>query len=339
MDTNRLNQQIVMAARPVGMPKESDFAMVEEPVREIAEGEFLVRIIWLSVDPYMRGRMRDAPSYAAPLEIGEVMTGGAVGEVIESRNPGFTTGDYVEGMFGWQKYAISDGAGTRKADPTLAPISTALYALGMPGMTAYFGLLEVGRLREGETVLVSGAAGAVGSLAGQITKVSGCRVIGIAGSDEKVEYLTGELGFDGAFNYKTASDYTGVLKELCPDGIDVYFDNVGGKITDAALMNLAVGARVVICGQISQYNLKRPELGPRLLFQLIVKQARMEGFLVFQFADRYEEGMRQMAEWLREGKIRYRETVVEGLQNASAAFIGMMQGANIGKQLVKVSEE
>jgi NADPH-dependent curcumin reductase CurA len=283
--------------------------------------------------------MRDAASYAEPLEVGDVMLGGAVAEVVESRNPAFDGGDLVEGMFGWQEYAVSDGRDVRKVDPALGPISTALHVLGMPGMTAYFGFLEVGKPEGGQTVVVSGAAGAVGSLVGQIAKVLGCRVIGIAGSDEKVDYLTGELGFDAAFNYKDSKDHAGRLKEHCPDGIDVYFDNVGGRITDGALMNLAVGARVVICGQISQYNLKRPEVGPRLLFQLLVKQARMEGFLVYQFADRYAEGLRQMAEWLREGKLQYRETVTEGLENAPAAFIGMMQGANIGKQLVKVSDQ
>ncbi len=336
---SRMNKQVLMAARPGGMPQESDFELVERAVPELADGQFLVRIIWLSVDPYMRGRMRDAASYAKPLEIGEVMTGGAVGEVIESRHPGYAAGETVEGMFGWQEFAVSDGAEVRKIDPALAPISTALYALGMPGMTAYFALLETGKLKDGETVVVSGAAGAVGTLVGQIAKIHGCRVIGIAGSDEKVDYIKTELGFDDAFNYKSTKGYTGKLAELCPGGIDVYFDNVGGRLTDAAFMNLAVGARIVICGQISQYNLTRPELGPRLLFQLIVKQARVEGFLVFQFADRYHEGMRQMADWLQQGKIRCREDIAEGIERAPAAFIGMLQGANTGKQLVRISPE
>jgi NADPH:quinone reductase len=336
---SRMNKQVLMAARPVGLPRESDFELVERAVPELSDGEFLVRIIWLSVDPYMRGRMRDAASYVKPLEIGEVMGGGAVGEVVESRHTGFAVGEKVEGMFGWQKFAVSDGAGIRKIDPALAPISTALYALGMPGMTAYFALLETGKLKDGETVVVSGAAGAVGILVGQIAKIHGCRVIGIAGSDEKIEYIKRDLGFDEAFNYKSTKGYTEKLAELCPDGIDVYFDNVGGRLTDAAFMNLAVGARIVICGQISQYNLQRPEVGPRLLHQLIIKQARVEGFLVFQFADRYHEGMRQMAEWLSQGKIQYREEVAEGIENAPGAFIGMLQGANIGKQLVKISPE
>jgi NADPH-dependent curcumin reductase CurA len=335
---SQTNKQVLLAARPVGIPKESDFELVEKAVPTLADGQFLVRILWLSVDPYMRGRMRDAASYAAPLQIGDVMIGGAVGEIVESRHPDYAAGDFVEGMFGWQQYAVSEGeGGVRKLDPDLAPLPTALYALGMPGLTAYFGLLDVGQLKEGDTVVVSGAAGAVGALVGQIAKIKGCRVIGIAGSDEKVEYVTTGLGFDAAFNYRSTKDYSGRLAELCPNGIDVYFDNVGGRITDGALLNLAVGARVVICGQISQYNLTRPELGPRLLFQLIIKQARIEGFLVFQFAGRYREGLEQMAAWLREGRIRYREQIAEGIENAPAAFIGMLQGANIGKQLVKVS--
>jgi len=333
------NRQVLLAARPSGYPKQTDFRIVEIPVPKLQEGQFLVRLLYLSVDPYMRGRMRKAASYAPSLEIGDLMIGGAVGEVIESRNPDYHSGEIVEGMFGWQEYAVA-GADTevRKIDPSLAPISTALGVLGMPGLTAYFGLLEIGRPRPGETVLVSGAAGAVGSVAGQIAKIRGCRVVGIAGSDEKVGYLTEELGFDAAFNYKTSKRYGRVLAELCPGGIDVYFDNVGGAITDAAFAHLKTGARIAVCGQISQYNLEKPELGPRLLWHLIVKQARAEGFLVFQFKERYQQGLAQLARWVREGKIRYREQVAEGLENAPSAFIGMLRGANIGKQLVKVAD-
>jgi hypothetical protein len=329
----------LLAARPTGFPSETDFRIEDAPIPKLKDGQFLVRIIYLSVDPYMRGRMRDAPSYAPPVPIGGVMTGGTVGEVMESRHPDYRAGDIVDGYFGWQQYAVSDGSEmVRKVDPALAPISTALYALGMPGMTAYFGMLDIGRPRAGQTVVVSGAAGAVGSLAGQIARIQGCRVIGIAGSDEKVAYVTGECGFDAAFNYKTVSDYGAKLAELCPDGIDVYFDNVGGAITDAALRNIAVGARIVLCGQISQYNLAAPELGPRLLVQLLIRQARMEGFLVFQYFDRFAEGIDQMARWIREGRIRYREEVAEGIDAAPAAFIGMLRGQNTGKQLVRISE-
>jgi hypothetical protein len=331
------NKQITLAVRPVGFPKESDFRLVEAPVPTPGPGQFLVQSLYLSVDPYMRGRMNAAKSYAPPVELGGVMVGGVVGQVVESRHSRFAAGEIVEGYFGWQQYALSDGAGVRKVDPSLAPISTALGVLGMPGLTAYFGLLEIGKPQPGETVVVSGAAGAVGSLVGQIAKIQGCHVVGIAGTDEKARYVVEELGFDSAFNYKSARNYRAKLKTLCPQGIDVYFDNVGGAITDAVIPLLNVRARLVICGQISQYNLERPEMGPRWLWALIVKQARAEGFLVFQFADRFEEGIRQMAQWLKEGKLKYRESIIEGLENAPRAFIGMLKGENIGKQLVKVA--
>jgi len=332
------NKQITLAVRPVGFPKESDFRLVEAPVTTPGPGQFLVQSLYLSVDPYMRGRMNAAKSYAPPVELGGVMVGGVVGQVVESHHPRFAAGEIVEGYFGWQQYALSDGVGARKVDPSLAPISTALGVLGMPGLTAYFGLLEIGKPQPGETVVVSGAAGAVGSLVGQIAKIQGCHVVGIAGTDEKARYVVEELGFDSAFNYKSARNYRAKLKTLCPQGIDVYFDNVGGAITDAVIPLLNVRARLVICGQISQYNLERPEMGPRWLWALIVKQARAEGFLVFQFADRFEEGIRQMAQWLKEGKLKYRENIIEGLENAPRAFIGMLKGENIGKQLVKVAD-
>jgi leukotriene B4 12-hydroxydehydrogenase/15-oxo-prostaglandin 13-reductase len=335
-----MNRRILLAARPVGFPKDSDFKLVESPVPNAGDGQMLVRSIFLSVDPYMRGRMNDVKSYAPPVQIGEVMGGGAVGRVVESNNPAFNEGDIVEGMFGWQDYAVSNGQGVRKIDPTLAPISTALGILGVPGLTAYFGLLEIGNPKPGETVVVSGAAGAVGSLVGQIAKIKGCRVIGIAGADDKISYLADELGFDGAFNYKTVSDYYEKLRELCPTGIDVYFDNVGGEITDAVFRLINTKARISICGQISQYNLEKPEMGPRLtLTMLLVRQARAEGFLVFQFADKYPEGLRQLAQWLKEGKIKYKEDIEHGIENTPRAFMAMLKGRNVGKQLVKVSEE
>jgi hypothetical protein len=298
----------------------------------------MVRALYLSVDPYMRGRMSSAKSYAPSVELGGVMVGGVVGQVVESRHPQFAPGEIVQGEFGWQQYAVSDGKGVRKVDPKLAPISTALGILGMPGLTAYFGLREIGKPQPGETVVVSGAAGAVGSLVGQIAKILGCRVVGIAGTDEKVRYVVEELGFDNAFNYQSAANYYRKLIELCPNGIDVYFDNVGGAVTDAVVRLINVRARLVICGQISQYNLERPEMGPRWLWVLIVKQARAEGFLVFQFADRFEQGLWQMAQWLKEGKLKYREAIVEGIENAPRAFIGMLKGENVGKQLVKVAD-
>jgi leukotriene B4 12-hydroxydehydrogenase/15-oxo-prostaglandin 13-reductase len=333
------NRQITLAARPTGLPKETDFHLVESPVPSPWVGQFLVRSVYLSLDPYMRGRMNDRPSYAPPVKLGEVMVGGVVGKVVQSKHASFPEGTIVEGRFGWQEYAVSDGKDVRVIDPTIAPISTALGLLGMPGFTAYFGLLDICHPKPGETVLVSSAAGAVGSVVGQIAKLKGCRVIGVAGSDEKINYVTKELGFDAAFNYKKVVDYVKTLKEMCPDGIDVYFDNVGGPLTDAVFLTMNVGARIAVCGQISQYNLEKSEMGPRLLWHFIVKRAKVQGFLVFDFAARYQEALQQLADWLRAGKLKYRETVARGIENAPSAFIGMLKGQNVGKQLVQVSED
>jgi NADPH-dependent curcumin reductase CurA len=285
----------------------------------------------------MRGLMNDAKSYAPAIQIGGLMTGGIVGKVIESKNPDFRRGDIVEGMVGWQEYAVSDGKNLRRVDPNIAPVSTALGILGMPGLTAYFGMVEIAKPRQGDTVVVSGGAGAVGSAAGQIAKIMGSRVVGIAGSDSKINYMVRDLGFDAAFNYKSVENYYEVLKEICPDGIDVYFDNVGGAMSDAVFRMLRAGARIAVCGQIALYNLEKPDLGPRLLPALLLNMARAEGFLVFQFADRYPEGLQKLAHWMKEGKLKYREDIVEGIANAPGAFIGMLQGHNMGKQLVKLS--
>ena len=334
-----VNRQILLASRPTGFPQPSNFQLSESPVPTASDGEFVVRIHYLSVDPYMRGRMNDAKSYAPPVEIGAAMTGGAVGRVVESKTSRFGVGDYVVGDFGWQEYARSAGDGVRKVDPALAPISTSLGILGMTGLTAYFGLLDICHPQPGETGVVSGAAGAVGSTVGQIAKLKGCRAVGIAGSDAKVGYITEELGFDDAFNYRTEPDYLRALQKRCPNGVDAYFDNVGGAITDAVFPLLNVKARVSICGQISQYNLTEPELGPRLFWHLIRKQAKVEGFLIFQLADRFQDALTEMAGWVQAGRIKYRETVVDGLENAPAAFIGMLKGANVGKQLVRLVAE
>ncbi len=339
MAQDAVNRQWLLVNRPPGWPAASDFQLVENPVPEPAAGEMLVQLLWVSVDPYMRGRMRDVKSYVPPVALNSVMEGGAVGKVLESDHPKFARGDIVEGRFGWQDYAVSDGKGVRKVDPTLAPISTALGVLGMPGLTAYFGLLDICRPKAGETVLVSGAAGAVGSLVGQIARIKNCHPIGIAGSDEKVDWLTGELGFDGAFNYKNAPNYGAKIGELCPRGVDCYFDNVGGEITDAVFPLLNMRGRVAVCGQISQYNLDQAEQGPRLLWHFIRQQLKVEGFLVFQFAERYKEGLNQLAKWLAEEQIVYRETVIEGLERTPEAFIAMMRGENIGKQVVRVADE
>lgn len=331
------NRRIVLAARPDGFPKESDFAIVESDTPRPAEGECLVEGLYLSVDPYMRGRMREGKSYAPPLAIGETIVGGVVGRVVESRSPAFIAGDIAFGDLGWTEYAAAPAAALRKVDPNLAPISTALGVLGMPGLTAYFGLLDVCDPQPGETVLVSGAAGAVGSLVGQIAKIRGCRAVGVAGTDEKVAWLTAELGFDAAFNYKRFNRYGHKLDELCPEGVDCYFDNTGGPLTDEVFPRLRRFARVAVCGQIDQYNDRQAARGPRLLWHLIVKQAKAEGFLVFQYERRYAEGLARMAGWLRDGRLHYRETVSEGIESAPRAFIGMLRGENIGKQIVKLA--
>lgn len=336
MSANTVNRQYILKSRPVGLPKESDFDLIEKPIGELKDGEVLVKAMYLSVDPYMRGRISGMKSYAAPVEVGGLMVGGGVAKVVESKNPGFAAGDIVDIYMGWQEYAVSDGCNLRKLDPKIAPVSTALGVLGMPGMTAYFGLLDVCDPKPGETVLVSGAAGAVGMLVGQIAKIKGCKTVGIAGSDDKIDYLTKECGFDAAFNYKTTTDYAAKYRELCPNGIDVYFDNVGGPITDAVFTNLNVHARVAICGQISLYNATKVELGPRILGALIVSRAKVQGLLVSDYAPKWGGAMVEMAGWMREGKIKYREDIVEGFENMVKAFVGLFLGENTGKRIVKL---
>ena len=332
------NRQVLLAARPAGLPRESDFRITEVPVPDPGEDEALVRSLFLSLDPYMRGRMRDEKSYAPPVQLGEVMEGGVVGEVVRSNAGSLKTGDIVTGSLGWQDYGVAKAQTLRKLEPSVQPISLALGVLGMPGLTAYFGLLDIGQPREGESVLVSAASGAVGAVVGQIAKIKGCRVVGTAGSDAKVDYIMNELGFDAGINYKTAGNLRAALDTACPAGIDVYFDNVGGPITDAAMMRINERARLVICGQISQYNAETPEMGPRNLFQFIRMRARMEGFLVFDYADRYAEALAELGPWVAEGKIKYREDVSDGLESAPKAFIGLLQGKNFGKQLVHIAD-
>jgi len=328
-------KQFQLVARPNGLPKESDFNLVEAPLAAPQQGEVLVKTVYLSVDPYMRGRITGIRTYADPVNIGDVMVGGTVGKVIESRDPSLQPGDLVAGSWGWRDGAVASAAWLRKLDPQVAPVSTALGVLGMPGMTAYFGFLDLCHPKAGETVVVSGAAGAVGSLVGQIAKMHGCRTVGIAGADDKIRYIVDDLGFDAGFNYKTVNDYTEKLKELCPKGIDCYFDNVGGAITDAVFTVLNPFGRVSVCGQISQYNLQQPEPGPRLLGQILVKQLKVEGFIVTRFQDRWPQGIAQMARWIQEGKLRYHEDIVEGFENTPRAFIEMLEGKNTGKMLVK----
>ena len=333
-----MNRQITLAARPVGMPQESDFALVESEIPRPGAGQVLVRSLWLSLDPYMRGRMSEARSYAKPTQVGDPMPGQVVGEVVESGDPRFARGDIVVGQLGWQEHAVARGGALRKVDPSLAPVQTALHVLGITGLTAYFGLFDVGLPKPGDTVVVSGAAGAVGQIVGQLAKIAGCRpVVGLAGGPEKVDDLTELYGYDAGIDYKS-DDVNAALKETCPDGVDVYFDNVGGALSETVFRRLALGARVPICGQISQYNLAEPELAPRNLGFLIVFRARLEGFLVSDYAHRFDEGLRRLGGWLADGALRYREDVTEGLENAPRAFIGMLNGANRGKTLVKIAE-
>jgi len=318
------------------MPKESDLRMVETPVPALREGEVLLRALYLSVDPYMRGRMNAANSYAPSVEIGELMVGGGVARVVDSKNPGYEVGDVVNLQMGWQQYAVSNGEGLRKIDPHVAPVSTALGVLGMPGLTAYFGLLEVCGVNAGETVVVSAAAGAVGSVVGQIAKIKGCRAVGIAGGPEKTRYVTEECGFDVALDYKATTDYLGAIQELCPGGVDVYFDNVGGPITDAVLANLNARARIAICGQIAHANDTQPSTGPRMWRHILIARAKVQGFLVFDYAARYGSALEQLGQWVRSGQIKYHEDIVEGFENMPRALIGLFRGENLGKRLVKI---
>jgi hypothetical protein len=333
-----VNRQITLAARPVGFPKISDFGLAFAPLHPPATGEVLVRSIFLSLDPYMRARMNAADSRALSVAIGEVMAGAAVGYVLESEDSDFLVGDVVEGMLGWQEFVVIAGRELRKIDPAVAPISTALGVLGVPGLTAYFGLLDICHPQPEETVVVSGAAGSVGMLVGQIARIKGSRVVGVAGSDAKIAWLVDELGFDAALNYRTAVDFRAEFADLCAAGVDVYFDNVGGVTTDAIVQCLNSQARICVCGELSQYNLESPDQGPRWLGQLIVKQAKAQGFLVSAYAQRFAEGLQQLARWLQQGKLKYREEVAQGLESAPQAFIGMLQGKNQGKQLVQLSE-
>lgn len=304
---------------------------------EARDGQCLVRIGYMSVDPYMRGRMSGRKSYAEPVAIGQTMVGRGVGRVIQSRSSQFAVGDYVLGELGWQEYATASADALRRVDPAVAPLSAYLGVLGMPGLTAYYGLLKVAGVNSADTVCVSGAAGAVGSAVGQIARLKGCRAVGIAGGPEKCAWVTGDLGFDAAIDYK-AQDVAAALQDACPDGIDVYFDNVGGPITDAVFTQLNVRSRVAICGQISQYNAVDAPQGPRLLWHFIVKRIRVQGFLVFDFREHDEAALADLQTWVRDGSLQYRETVAKGIENAPTAFIGMLGGANIGKQVVKLAD-
>src|SRR6266566_6729921 len=328
-----VNGRITLAARPVGQPQESDFAFDEVDVGSPAAGEVLVGVLWASVDPYQRGRMSEARSYAPSLQLGDVITSQSVGRVVETNDPRFSVGDLVVGQLGWQEYAIARAGTLRRVPPELDPATLALHAAGMTGFTAYFGLFDIGEPRPGDTVVVSCAAGAVGQIVGQLAKLAGCRAVGIAGGPEKASDLTELYGYDSAIDYKSGD----VGEALRNERVDVYFDNVGGEISQAVQRRLNLGARIVICGQVSLYNALRPEpsFHPGLL---VVFRAHMEGFLVFDYAHRYDEAAGKLAHWVASGDIHWREDVTEGLENAPRSFIGMLNGENRGKALVKVAE-
>jgi len=334
-----VNHQLKLAARPVGLPKPSDWSYAEAPVPEPGEGEVLVKILYISLDPAMRGWMNDGRSYIAPVGIGDVMRALAAGQVVASNYPDLAVGDHVVGLLGVQEYALVQGAGVGKVDTALAPLPTYLGTLGMPGMTAYFGLLDIGHPAEGETVVVSGAAGAVGGVVGQIAKLKGARAVGIAGGADKCRYVIDELGFDAAIDYKS-EDVVAALGEHCPQGIDIYFDNVGGEILDAALTRLARHARVVICGAISQYNATGAMTGPSNYMSLLVNHASMTGFVVSDYGARYADGAREMAGWLAAGKLVAREDIAEGgLERFPETLLRLFEGANTGKLVLEVGED
>ena len=330
-------REIRLVARPQGFPGEDLFEIAETAIPEPADGQLLIRNAYFSVDPYMRPRMNDVRSYVAPFTLGEAMPGGAVGRVAVSRSARHAEGDWVVHQLGWREWALSDGSGLRRIDPLVAPVSTALGVLGMPGFTAWYGLFELGAPKAGETVFVSGAAGAVGSAVGQMARIAGCQVVGCAGSEEKVAWLR-ELGIEAAFDYCEERPRQG-LARLAPDGIDVYFDNVGGDHLEAAIGALRTHGRVVACGSISRYNDAEPTPGPRNMFMVVTKRLRLQGFIITDHYDRFGEFAAQAAEWVREGRLRYRETVVEGIENAPKAFLGLLRGENIGKMLVKVGPD
>jgi NADPH-dependent curcumin reductase CurA len=335
------NRRILLARRPAGEPSEADFTFSEGTLEDPQPGQMLLRTLWLSLDPYMRGRMSDRKSYASPVGIGDVMVGGTVSEVVTSRLEGFTPGDIVEGRTGWQEYALSDGIGMRKVDPALGPISTALGVLGMPGMTAYFGLFNIGQPKPGETVVVSAAAGAVGAIVGQLTKIKGCRVIGIAGAPEKCAYVVDELGFDECVSHREP-DLAQRLEKACPNGIDVYFENVGGKVFEAVLPVLNDFARIPVCGLIAHYNDTELPAGPNqvplLMRAILTHRLTVRGFIRGDFLDQQASFFEDMSRWIKEKRIKYREDIVEGLENAPKAFQKLFRGENFGKLLVRVAK-
>jgi NADPH-dependent curcumin reductase CurA len=338
--SNSINRQWLLATRPTGMVKETDFAYRERPIPTLQNGEFLVRNLYISFDPAMRGWMRDRPSYIPPVQIGEVMRAAGVGQVVESRHPDFNPGDFVHGIFGWQDYRATSGGDLMMPVTKIAPglsLTMPLGVLGLNGLTAYFGLLDLGRPQAGETVVVSGAAGATGSVAGQIAKIKGGRVIGIARGPEKCRWLTGEARFDAAIDHKS-EQVQERLTEICPAGINIFYDNVGGEILDAALALIALKARIVLCGAISRYNDEAPLPGPKNYSNLVVQRGRMEGFIVLDYAPRFVSALQELTTWVTEGKIKFKEDIQEGFENIPKTFLRLFEGKNFGKQLLKIAD-
>jgi NADPH:quinone reductase len=331
-----MNRQIILKSRPVGLPTAENFEIQAAPEVTVKEGELLVKAKFISVDPYMRGRMSDAKSYVAPFELGKPIEGGVVAEVLESHHPDFKEGDVVLAPLKWQEIQVVSAEKVTKLDKNIAPLSYFLGILGMPGLTAYFGLLDIGKPVSGETIVISGAAGAVGVVVGQIAKIKGCRVVGISGSEEKNAYLSDELKFDEVINYKTAESIRKAIEKACPDGVDIYFDNVGGEISDAVISQINQGARIIICGQISLYNETKMPVGPRPQAMLLKKRALMQGFIISDFYTRFPEGVKQLATWLGEGRLSSQETIVKGFDRLPEAFIGLFEGKNTGKSLVEI---
>jgi len=333
-----MNKQIRLASRPSGWAKEENFTLTEKAVPEPADGQLLVRNIFMSVDPYMRGRMNDTKSYVPPFQIGEVLQAGVVGQVAASRHPDFAEGDYVTGMLGWENFSISDGSQLRKVTAGAVPLSYYLGILGMPGMTAYVGLFEVAQAQPEDTVFVSAASGAVGSVVGQLASIHGCHVAGCAGSDDKVALLTEEFGYDAAFNYRNSKSLSTSIREVCPKGIDVDFENVGGELFEAALWNMRDFGRIALCGMIASYNDEQLEPGPRGMMLIIGRRLRIRGFIVSDHPEACQEYVVKASAWLAEGKLKYQETIAEGIENAPAAFINLLSGGNVGKQIVKLAD-
>jgi len=334
-----VNKQIRMASRPSGWVTPQNFTLTEEPAPEPGEGQLVVRNICMSVDPYMRGRMNDTKSYVPPFQVGAVLQAGVVGQVQASRHPGFAEGDYVTGMLGWENYSLTNGDGLRKIAAGGVPLSYHLGILGMPGMTAWAGLHTIAQAKPGDTVFVSAASGAVGSVVGQLARIHGCRVAGCASSDDKIALLTGELGYDAAFNYRDSQSIARSVAEVCPDGIDVDFENVGGEIFEAVLWNMRDFGRIALCGMIANYNDEKLQPGPRGMSVIIGRRLRIQGFIVTDHFAEFPAWVKAASGWLAEGKLTYRETVTEGLENAPDAFIGMLKGDNTGKAIVRLSAD